>query len=52
MDCSFNKDGGCIYYDAMTSILVSVINSLQSKSHIDEIDRYCITELTGILERE
>ena len=50
--CSFNKDGGCIYYDAMTSILVSVINTLQSKSHPDDIDRYCITELTSILERE
>lgn len=50
--CSFNKDGGCIYCDAMTSILVNVINTLESKSYIDEIDRYCITELTQILERE
>lgn len=50
--CSFNKDGSCIYYDAITSILVSVINKLKSKSHIDNIDKYCIAELTKILERE
>ena len=50
--CSFNKDGGCIYYDVMTSILVNVINTLESKLHKDDIDRYCITELTNILERK